>query len=86
MAAKDFSIPDRTAVVDEEQNITVKWLEFFSRIFTLSISLQASGATADRPTKGLWVGRCYFDTTLGHEIWLKSAGPDVWVDGVGTAV
>jgi hypothetical protein len=43
-----------------------------------------SGVTANRPDKVLWIGRRYFDTTLGKPVYLKSINPSVWVDGVGT--
>lgn len=49
-------------------------------------SLRQSGATADRPAKALWIGRQFFDTTLGHPVWVQSVNPAVWVDGTGTVV
>jgi hypothetical protein len=48
--------------------------------------IEASGTTANRPTTNLFIGRPYFDTTLGKPIAIKSLGPTVWVDGVGTVV
>ena len=44
-------------------------------------ALNSSGTTADRPTKGLFAGRTYFDTTLGQPIWYDGSG---WVDATGT--
>ena len=49
-------------------------------------SATESGTTANRPTVELWIGRRYFDTTLGHPVYLKSVRPSVWVDGTGSAV
>lgn len=48
----------------------------------------ASGTTANRPTKFLWVGRPFMDTTLGIPIWIQSitAGVATWVDATGAAV
>lgn len=45
-----------------------------------------SGTTTNRPTQNLYVGRIYFDTTLGKQINVKSISPTVWVDGNGTVV
>jgi hypothetical protein len=59
------------------------WQRFFSDVFDAILALQSSGATADRPTKGLYVGRPYFDTTLGKPIWYSGSG---WVDATGAAV
>lgn len=58
------------------------WQKFFSDVFDALLSLQSSGATADRPTKGLYPGRPYFDTTLGKPIWYSGSG---WVDATGAA-
>jgi hypothetical protein len=43
---------------------------------------EASGPTLLRPT-GVGVGQCYFDTTLGKPVWLKTG--TTWVDAAGTA-
>ena len=59
------------------------WRNFFSSVFTVCSALTQSGTTAQRPTSLLWVGRTYFDTTLGYPVWLLSTGPDVWVDATG---
>ncbi len=42
-----------------------------------------SGVTASRPTAGVAVGYCYFDTTLGYPVFWKGA---VWVNGAGSTV
>lgn len=44
--------------------------------------LRASGTTAKRPVKSLFVGRTYFDTTLGKPIWYDGSG---WVDATGAS-
>ncbi len=57
--------------------------EWFNMVFLALSGLTTSGTTADRPTTALWVGRTYFDTTLGFSInWNGTA----WVDGTGTPV
>ena len=60
------------------------WSGWFHSAYLCCLSTQDSGTTANRPTQELWVGRRYFDTTLGKPVYLKSVGPNVWVDGVGT--
>lgn len=45
-----------------------------------------SGITADRPTKDLFVGKQYYDTTLNKPIWLRSVRPNIWKDSLGNNV
>lgn len=70
--------------------ITNGWASFFSSLYRCAVNsksyFEASGTTANRPTTDLWVGRQYFDTTLGYPVFVKSIGPDVWVNGAGTTV
>lgn len=58
------------------------WLKWFSDADKLLTALKGSGTTAQRPTSFLYVGRPYFDTTLGKPIWYESPG---WVDATGAA-
>ena len=60
------------------------WVTFFSTTSNLLQALTMSGTTAQRPTTLLWIGRPYFDTTLGINVRVLSVGPPVWVryDGV----
>lgn len=62
------------------------WRNFFQAVYGICTALTTSGTTAKRPTVGLWIGRTYFDTTLGIPIWLKSTGPTVWCNSAGAAV
>lgn len=62
------------------------WTSFFEQVFNLLFAMTQSGTTAQRPTTYLWIGRRYFDTTLGYPIWVKSVGPTVWVNGSGAVV
>lgn len=64
----------------------VAWTSFFEQIFNILTAMTQSGTTANRPTKFLWIGRNYFDTTLGYPVYVKSVGPVVWVNGAGTVV
>lgn len=60
------------------------WSAWLHQAFLCCFATQDSGPTASRPTTELWIGRRYFDTSLGKPVYLKSLGPNVWVDGVGT--
>lgn len=60
-----------------------KWPAWFNEVYEACFSIQQSGTTAQRPTKNLWVGRSYFDTTLGYQIQYDGSG---WVDGAGSSV
>jgi hypothetical protein len=85
-----FDFPSNNTFVDDDKSITPSWLAYFSRLHAVISSLTESGPTAQRPVKGLWIGRGYFDTTLGIKIFVKFASPNpaatVWVNGAGTAV
>lgn len=56
---------------------------WMSQISDIANALVSSGTTADRPTKFLFAGRTYFDTTLGYPIWHDGSG---WVNSAGTTV
>ena len=84
MASNNFDFPSNSAIVDDGQMMTPPWGGWFSRIHDICASAQQSGATADRPTAVLWIGRRFFDSTLGKPVYVKSVRPTVWVDGVGT--
>lgn len=73
-----FYVPDRPT--------PNAWIVWINKLWVTAGSVDNSGATADRPTKNLFVGRPYFDATLGKPIWLKSVRPTVWVDATGTSV
>jgi len=67
-------------------NFTLQWGGWFTVAHNILSALSTSGTTAQRPTAGLWVGRRYFDTTLGKPIWVQSLSPTVWCDATGAAV
>ena len=81
------SPPLKTKPVDPTSGMVSRtWSVWMTQLWVVASSLDDSGATGSRPTKGLYVGRTYFDTTLGYQICLKSVRPTVWVNGAGTAV
>ena len=68
---------------------------YFNQVdnFTQSVTIPASGTTANRPTENLQVGQYYFDTSLGYPIywngldWVNALGyPLIFLTGVKTIV
>lgn len=76
-----ISQPPNSPVVTPDGMAASGWNPFFSACFSLLTALTQSGTTAQRPTKFLWSGRPYFDTTLGLPIYYKGPG---WVKADGT--
>lgn len=52
-------------------------------MYPSAVSYPTSGTTAQRPTYSLFIGRFFFDTTLGKPIWWNGT---VWKDATGTTV
>ena len=61
---------------------TQDWFNFAVSVSRFVNSF-GSGVTASRPTKLLFVGRRYFDTTLGKPVWYDGTN---WVDATGASV
>ena len=61
------------------------WIDWYVEATRILQSVQSSGTTTNRPTANalLWVGRQYFDTTLGKPIFYSGSG---WVDATGSSV
>lgn len=80
----------RGPIVDASGSLNPAWALWFSRIGGASNALRESGPTANRPTEGLWIGRPYFDTTLGYDVHVNAVpakpAPAVWVNSAGAPV
>lgn len=72
--------PNQIVLQDANNKVNDHWQEFFTFVFKAIQAIQASGTTAQRPTKGLYIGRVYFDTTLGFPIWYNGSN---WVNSAG---
>lgn len=87
MAQDLINAPPTRGAVDEQnqecKNFRVSnvWTAFFNQVFLICFAASQAGTTAQRPDSNLWIGRPYFDTTLGYAIWW--AGTE-WVDATGT--
>lgn len=77
-----INAPPTTAVDKNGDSVSQSWLSFFNSVYVILSALTQSGTTEQRPTKLLWIGRMYFDTTLGLPIWYSEPG---WVKADGTA-
>ena len=77
------SPPTRSAIQDARGQVSSVWAPWFAKAFSILFATVQSGATADRPAEGLWLGRQYFDTTLGLPVWWNGT---VWKDAAGNTV
>ena len=76
-----INIPPTVApVTDATSRLMPSWAKWVSDVYDVCFSITQSGTTAQRPTKMLWIGRRYFDTTLGYPIWYDGTN---WVDATG---
>jgi hypothetical protein len=64
-------------------NVSQAWAYWFNSLWQYSVTIGQSGTTAQRPVKGLFIGRSYFDTDLGRPIWYQGVH---WVDAAGAVV
>ncbi len=68
-------------------HFTPQWAGWLSTAQYILQDASNSGTTAQRPTTNQYIGKPYFDVTLGKPIWLKTPGNSpVWVDATGTVV
>jgi len=79
--------PITEAVADQNGKAVPSWAQWFQQVYGLCFDVQNSGTTAQRPTKFLYPGKFYFDTSLGANgkpIWLNKNSSG-WVLADGTA-
>jgi hypothetical protein len=83
-----ISQPPTNAVDEGASQVSQGWAQFFSNAYNILNAVTMSGTTANRPTKFLFAGRPYFDTSLaanGKPIW-RNKGNTGWIDATGAAV
>lgn len=73
-------------LLDEQGNLNPAWQQVFTLWGQFVTAEKQSGATADRPTSGLWIGRRFWDTTLQKPVYVASVNPAVWKDSAGVVV
>ena len=81
-----FELPSNDPLVDDKGMAFRTWAQWISWVHQTVSAMRQSGPTAERPTKVLWIGRQYFDTTLGIPVWVDSVRPTVWVNASGAPV
>lgn len=84
--SSNFDYPAQQAISDKDGIITPAWGQAFQRWQAVINAAYQSGPTAQRPTKLLWIGRSFYDTTLGKPVYVAAVGPVVWRDAAGTVV
>lgn len=80
-------IRENLPVADNTASWTTSWSNWFAQVRIICFAQQESGTTANRPTTSLYVGRRYFDTSLGANgkpIWVNKTATG-WVLADGTA-
>ena len=75
--------PNQVAVTLKDGIIEPAWKAFFTDVYNGVFATQQSGTTAQRPTKLLFVGRPYFDTTINRPIWYTGTN---WIKSDGVVV
>jgi len=79
-------LPQTNVLTDGKGVMTSLWQAWFGSIQQWLGPQSQNGTTAQRPTKSLYVGLSYFDTTLGLPVFVKSLHPTVWVNAAGGVV
>lgn len=74
--------PNRGKVVNATGEPNNLFASFFTQVFTLCKDISTSGTSANRPQKNMYIGKTYFDTTIGKPIWWDGS---IWVLADGTA-
>lgn len=59
---------------------------WFTQVYIICFAIQESGTTAQRPTKNLWLGRRYYDTTINKPVYVSAVLPTVFRDAAGVIV
>lgn len=81
-----FELPSNDPLTDNSGMAFRTWAQWLSWVHMTVSSARQSGTTAERPTSMLWLGRSFFDTTLGIPVYVQSVRPTVWVDAAGNVV
>ena len=78
-----LSSPPVASPIQDSKAIATVWKNWFQEVFNNVNANAQSGPTSSRPTKNLFVGQMFFDTTLHIPIWYKGT---VWINAAGTTV
>lgn len=79
--------PNLGRVLSQAGTFTVEWINWFASVYRICRANVETGTTANRPTRNLWIGRRYFDTTINQPIYITQITPAVvWRDAAGAIV
>lgn len=70
-------------IVSEMKSELTAW---FAALHFVVNGITQSGATATRPTRGVFVGMQFYDTTLNKPVFASAINPIVWRDAAGVIV
>lgn len=79
--------PTDPRLTDGQGQPTPVWQAWLAGVQRWLSPVGQFGTTAQRPTKSLYVGQSYYDTTLGYPVWVHQVSPAiVWHNGAGAVV
>lgn len=65
--------------VSQDGRVTLPVATWLNILWLVSNSISESGTTSQRPTTNLWVGRPFFDTTLGKPVFWDGSAWVYWL-------
>lgn len=81
-----FDFPSNGIVLDDTGKLSPPWMKWATLVNLIARACQESGTTANRPIKGLWIGRQFYDLTLNQPVYVSAVNPPVWRDASGAIV
>lgn len=78
-----FDFPSNDPLTDDRGFAFRTWAQWLNYVHMTITAVRQSGATADRPTTLLWIGRQFYDTTLNKPVYVAAVRPTVWRDASG---
>lgn len=75
--------------IDKDRKVEIDpiWISWLNSVAFWLFPIGQFGTTANRPTTNLYVGRIYYDTTLGYPVWVHQVSPSIiWHNGAGASV
>ena len=78
--------PGKDQLTDNNGAPVPAWYRFFSNVAGTLTAITGSGTTAQRPTKLLFTGRQWYDTTLSIPIYYNAASGTGWRNAAGANV
>lgn len=71
-------VPLQIPVDSNGKSINVPWLNWFQLLQNIVSALTTSGATSNRPTSNLWIGRTYYNSQTTKLDVIVSLNPVTW--------